>query len=97
MAKNNEYLGEAYNVIQELSADDVKRLEYEARQKAIRDYNSFVNGARHEGHEEGWKEGIEKINKLNQCLLEDGRIEDLKKACEDKAYQKKLLEEYGIQ
>lgn len=93
MAKNNEYLGEAYNVIQELSADDVKRLEYEARQKAIRDYNSFVNGARREGHEEG----IEKINKLNQCLLEDGRIEDLKKACKDEAYQKELLEEYGIQ
>lgn len=36
MANVNEYIDETYNTLLKLSADDIKRLEYEA----IRDYNS---------------------------------------------------------
>lgn len=39
MAKTNEYLGKAYETLTNISADEKKRLEYEAREKAIRDYN----------------------------------------------------------
>ena len=33
------------------------------------------------------------INSLNTILIESGRLDDLKKATEDKEYQKKLMEE----
>ena len=39
MAKKNSELEEAYDVLDKLSADEKKRLEYETRQRAIRDYN----------------------------------------------------------
>ena len=58
MANTNEYIDEAYNTLLKLSADDIKRLEYEARQKAIRDYNSQINSERRQGERDGEKRGI---------------------------------------
>jgi predicted transposase/invertase (TIGR01784 family) len=55
MAKGDEYLGEAYQALLKLSADEEKRLEYEAREKALRDYNSQMQSAR----KQGWKQGEE--------------------------------------
>ena len=43
-----------------LSADDKKRLEYEAREKALRDYNTQMSSAEKRGLEHGYKRG-EKI------------------------------------
>lgn len=40
MAKTNEYLDEAYQTLLDLSTDEQKRLEYEAREKALKDYNT---------------------------------------------------------
>lgn len=54
MAQTNEYLGEAYEALQRLSADDKKRLEYEAREKALKDYNTLM----HSATERGIKHGI---------------------------------------
>lgn len=63
MAKKDEYIGEAYEVLQRMSADELKRLEYETRQKAIRDYNTQMNSAERrgiqQGIEQGRKQGIE--------------------------------------
>ena len=36
------------------------------------------------------------VNELNQRLIEDGRMEDLKRACQETEYQKELLKEYGF-
>ena len=49
MAQTSEYLGEAYEALQKLSADDIKRLEYEARDKALKDYNTNMSSARKSG------------------------------------------------
>ncbi len=49
-----------------------------------------------EGREEGMKEGREKVNKLNRCLMRDGRLEDFRRSLDDKNYQEELLEEYGL-
>ena len=49
----NEYLEAAYSHLQVISQDDKKRMEYEARQKAIRDYNEGML----ESHERGLKQG----------------------------------------
>lgn len=59
MAQTNEYLGEAYEALQRLSADDKKRLEYEARDKALKDYNTHMSSAEKRGIEIGEKRGIE--------------------------------------
>ena len=59
MAQTNEYLGEAYEALQRLSADDKKRLEYEARDKALKDYNTQMSSAEKRGIEIGEKHGIE--------------------------------------
>ncbi|MCC8105577.1 MAG: hypothetical protein LIO99_06160 [Clostridiales bacterium] len=58
MAGKNEYLDEAYSTLLELSADEKKRLEYEAREKALRDYNFGMNCARKEGEQVGEERGI---------------------------------------
>lgn len=58
MAKTNEYLDEAYQELMHLSADDKKRLEYEAREKALRDYNSQMASATEAGLEKGLAEGL---------------------------------------
>ncbi len=40
--KKNAYIGSAYKHLQVISQDEEKRLEYEARAKAIRDYNQVM-------------------------------------------------------
>lgn len=44
----------------------------------------------------GIQKGMESINLLNIRLIEDGRIDDVKKAAKDTALQKMLLKEYGF-
>ena len=58
MAQTSEYLGEAYEALQKLSADDLKRLEYEAREKALKDYNTNMSSAKNSGIKIGIKTGI---------------------------------------
>lgn len=59
MAKTDEYIEEAYDELKKLSMDEQKRMEYEARQKAIRDYNSQMKSAREYGLKKGMEEGLE--------------------------------------
>lgn len=42
------------------------------------------------------EEGIERTNKLTRILLEQNRIDDLKRATEDSAYQEQLFCEFGL-
>ena len=58
ISNENRYLGRAYECLTNLSEDELKRLEYEAREKAIRDYNHQMRTNWEDGHEEGMKEGI---------------------------------------
>lgn len=64
MAKKDEYMEEAYSTLLELSADDIKRLEYEAREKALRDYNSQMSSS----FQMGEKQGIEISRKVFACM-----------------------------
>ena len=70
MAEKDEYIREAYEDLKKLSLDDQKRLEYELRQKAIRDYNSQMKSAREDGRHDALRELIGK--KLEKGMpLED--------------------------
>ena len=55
--QGDKYMEKAYNRLVNLSADDEKRLEYEERQKAIRDYNHMINSGWRTGHARGYAEG----------------------------------------
>lgn len=63
MAGRSEYIEEAYRELERMSADERARLEYEARQKAIRDHEAIMSSAWNrglrEGREQGAKEGVE--------------------------------------
>lgn len=81
MAEKDEYIGEAYEALKNMSEDEIKRMEYEARQKAIRDYNSYMHSAERRGMKIGRDKGI-KI----------GREELLKQQVEKKLAKGKSLE-----
>jgi len=54
--EKNPYIDSAYKQLQIISQDKQKRLEYEAREKAIRDYNQSMFEAEQRGRQEGRQE-----------------------------------------
>ena len=77
MAKESIFLEEAYETLQRLSADDIKRLEYEAREKALRDHNSFVGSARRQGE----RNGIELAKKVFKLQAQGKTEEEIASEC----------------
>ena len=104
LAEKNPYIESAYQKLKVISQSQEKRLEYEAREKAIRDYRQGILEAEERGEKRGEergekrgeKRGEERINRLHALLIQDGRIEDLTRAVQDKEFQWRLMEEYGI-
>ena len=66
MAKTNKYFEEAFNTLQKLSADEQKRLEYELREKAVRDHIAYMDSARREGIAIGEKLGEKRGEKRGE-------------------------------
>ena len=60
MAGTSEYIEEAYRELERMSADERARLEYEARQKAIRDHDAIMSSAWETGMEKGMEKGLRK-------------------------------------
>ena len=77
MAKESIFLEEAYETLQRLSADDIKRLEYEAREKALWDHNSFVGSARRQGE----RNGIELAKKVFKLQAQGKTEEEIASEC----------------
>ncbi len=100
LAERNPYIESAYERLQIISQDSGKRMEYEAREKAIRDYNEGLLEAEARGEargeKRGEKRGEQRVNKLITLLLRDGRYEDLKQSAEDTGFQHQLMKEYDI-
>lgn len=73
MAEKDEYIQEAYEELKRMSADEKKRLEYEAREKAIRDYNTQMYSAEKRGIEAGLKTGaLQQAKRIALTLKEMG-------------------------
>ena len=92
LAQKNQYIESAYERLQVISQDRQKRLEYEAREKAILDHNQMMI----EAEERGREQGEDRINQLNTFLIKEKRYEDLERAARDKEFQKQLMSDYGI-
>lgn len=61
------------------------------------DYDTDIAVQREEAFADGEAKGEELINSLNERLVEDGRMDDLVKSLKDKAFQKELIREYGLE
>lgn len=96
LAQKDPYIASAYEQLQVISQDKEKRLEYEARQKAIWDYNQMMYEAEQRGIKQGEQRAGERINKLHALLIERGRFEDLKRSATDEGFQKQLMQQYNI-
>lgn len=100
IAEKDPYIKSAYDHLQIISQDKQKRLEYEAREKAIRDHNQFLFEAEQRGIEIGEQHGIEigqrRVNKLHSILLRDKRYDDLARSADDPEFQEQLMAEFGI-
>ena len=100
LAQKDQYIASAYEHLQIISQDKEKRLEYEARQKAILDYNQMMREAEERGEERGEKRGREqearRINQLNSLLIQEKRFEDLERSTKDKDFQQQLMQQYNL-
>ena len=85
LASKDPYIESAYQQLQIISQDQEKRLEYEAREKAVRDHLQFMREAEERGLEQGRIEGrmegriegrIEGIQAIILDNLEEGISKD---------------------
>ena len=104
MAEKDQYIEKAYEALKNISADEEKRLEYEAREKALRDHDYLMKSNWEAGLEAGEKIGINKgieqgegrVNRLIQLLIANSRTDEIEKAVTDKEYQKALFRELHL-
>ena len=92
MAEQSESIKKAVVTLRELSEDEKIRLQCEARERYQMDWQSSMQTSREEGRKEGEQAMAELINKL----MASDRMEDMKRAMEDKDYRAQLMKELGI-
>lgn len=90
--QGDKYMEKAYSRLVNLSADEEKRLEYEERQKAIRDYNHMINSGWRTGHAEGVREG-----RIQECIETLKEMGVTKEKIQDKIAQKFSLSQEEIE
>ena len=77
MAKTDEYIEEAYKELEKLSADERAKLEYEARERAIRDFNSQMSSALKRGTQKGIEQGLQQGLQQGKALGEQSKLREL--------------------
>lgn len=94
IAKENNYIEKALERLKNMSEDEQKRLEYEERQKAIRDYNHMINSGFRQGLRQGHAKGLE--DGLAEGQIK-GRIESFQEmgVSKDKT-EMSLIEKFSI-
>ena len=85
---------EKYRTLKELSADEQKRIEYEAREKALKDYNTQMSSTLARGTKRGEEIGqIEGM--IKTCIkFRISRAEMVKSLMEEFALSEKEAEAY---
>ena len=82
MAKTNEYLDEAYDTLVNLSADEKKRLVYEAREKALKDYNTQMKSAKNQGMQIGEERGKQQTKQVFKLYIQNKTPEEIAEICQ---------------
>ena len=85
LATKNTYIQSAYNTLQVISQDEEKRIEYEAREKALRDYSQGMFEAEQRGEERGLEKGREEgiqaliLDNLEEQITQERILDKLQK------------------
>ncbi len=90
MAAEYEYFDVAYNKLVKLSADEIKRAQYENRERNIRDFKSMMldsyedgeEKGREEGRQEGREEGVEITKKIFKFHMDGKSNEEIAALCD---------------
>ena len=75
----------------EVMAMNIYEYDEELHMKSEREI--WYNTGKEEGFAEGREQGESRLNKLNAILIESDRLDDLKRATQDRAYQEQLMVE----
>ena len=67
--KKDSYIDSAYSQLQVISQDKQMRMEYEAREKAIRDHNEMILEAEERGDKRGEDRGRKEGREEEACLI----------------------------
>lgn len=89
LAEQDKYIDKAYRRLEEMSADEQKRWEYEMRQKAIRDHRHMLASGRREGEKIGEQRGLEQGERKKA-------VEIARKMLGDKMPIEKMAEYSGL-
>ena len=73
-AKENVYIKRAYDVLEEISADEQKRMEYNTRQKWLYDYNTMMEENLERGRQQGIAIGEERGRQQGIAIGEERGI-----------------------
>ena len=93
MAGRSEYIEEAYRELERMSADERARLEYEARQKAIRDHEAIMSSAWNRGLQEGREQGAKEGREQG---IEQGRLSMIRRMLEGGASPEEMVRLTGV-
>lgn len=83
----------AVRVMEEMTGVKLEREEKEEKVNVCKAFRDIKEEERAEGR----NEGKECEQRLTKYLLQDNRIEDLKRSLDDEDFRSKLLKEYGIE
>ena len=75
LAAKSPYVQSAYEQLQRISQDKEKRLEYEAREKAIRDYNQLMYEAEERGREKAIRDYNQLMYEAEERGMQQGKFE----------------------
>ena len=82
----DEFTRELDDAVNEVRDNEKRRLEYMTLQMSYQEKYEM-------GVQDGIEQGIDKINKLHDILIEQNRLDDLKRAIRDKEFEKSLMKE----
>ena len=92
LANKDSSISEFTFTLHEMSEDEKIYYQCLARERYERDRASCLAY----GMEQGMVQGMERISKLHQFLIEADRLDDLKRSTTDPDYQAQLLKEFNL-
>ena len=94
----DDFTKELDDAVNEVRDNEKWRLEYMTLQMSYQEKYELgvqdgIELGREQGIEKGIEQGIDKINRLHDILIEQNRLDDLKRAIKDKEFEKSLMKE----
>lgn len=93
IAKHDEYLSEAIDILDELNRDPALKQAYFRRQMAIMDEET----QKHAFYEDGLEKGQVLLSKLIACLIEDNQFDKVIEVTQNVELRDELYKKYSIQ